>query len=79
LAQIFREDSAYVTAIDVAEQHYVLVDIFEGTAQRFLLPPNKKIKATFRVIRNHRNKLLAVLVDSPILSAGRLSKLFNIP
>jgi hypothetical protein len=33
LAQIFREDSAYVTAIDVAEQHYVLVDIFEGTAQ----------------------------------------------
>jgi hypothetical protein len=33
LAQIFREDSAYVTAIDVAEQRCELVDIFEGTAQ----------------------------------------------
>jgi hypothetical protein len=33
LAQIFREDSAYVTAIDVAEQRYVLEGIFEGTIQ----------------------------------------------
>ncbi len=33
LAQIFRGDSAYVTAIDVAEQRYVLLEIFRGTAQ----------------------------------------------
>jgi hypothetical protein len=33
LAQILREDSAYVTAIEVAEPRYVLVGIFEGTAQ----------------------------------------------
>jgi hypothetical protein len=33
LAQILREDSAYVTAIEVAEPRYVLLGIFEGTAQ----------------------------------------------